>query len=185
MRRALLLALSMIAACGAPAPTPESASEAEPAPEPASEAEPAPEPPPPSGEPRAEERDAVPTDVASALASHGELAFTDGTSVYTMRADNTFEARPIGMSGPTIDGRWRRSDAGDLYEVFGTWGWMNGASRADDFRRLRFAIQPPFQRVPPSELPLTSRPVYQGFFTIDELVAITPAEHEAGLASSR
>jgi hypothetical protein len=180
MRRALALVVSLASACGAGAPAAAPLSEPAPAPV----AEPAPAPvtePAPVAEPAP---DAPPADVASALASRGELSFTDGTLVYTMRADHTFEARPTGMSGPTIDGRWRRSDAGDLYEVFGHWGWLNGASRADDFRRLRVSIRAPFVRADVGPL-WSERIVYRGFFVTDELTPISAAEHEAGLASCR
>ncbi len=116
----------------------------------------------------------------ASLADDGEFRFSDGTTVYTMRSDHSFEAGPVGTSGQTIRGRWCRDE--NRYEVFGHWGWMNGGSRADDFRRLRFDLRPPFVRVPPEELPLHGNStVYRAPFVVDALAPITPAEHEAGL----
>ena len=75
----------------------------------------------------------------STLATRGYFAFSDGSSVYVLRADGTFELTPHGISGRTVTGFWQSDDERNV-TVIGKWGWVNGLSRDDDYRRMAFAV---------------------------------------------
>lgn len=62
------------------------------------------------------------------LRSQGELAFSDGASVYRLLKDHTFKLAPAGMSGRAIEGTWRRKDA--FFVITGRWSWINVSVRA-------------------------------------------------------
>jgi hypothetical protein len=120
----------------------------------------------------------------------GQFVFTYGDSFFVFRKDNTFASVPVnGFNGQTISGRWRRS-ARD-WVVEGRWGFINGVSARDDFRRMVMGIsrvEPTAETTPAQVLwmmpgPVSTGParVYKVSFTIQELVKIGPP---AGMESS-
>lgn len=121
------------------------------------------------------------TTVASSLRASGRFAWTDGTTVFALNADHSFESGPVGMSGRTMQGCWRRVDERHerFYEVVGEMGWINGMSAPGDFRRMQFVLGPPHDRY---EGPLlTGRPVYRSHFLMEEISAITRPQHDAAV----
>src|SRR3954454_13047694 len=63
----------------------------------------------------------------------GRFVFTDGSSYYLLKKDGTFKSGPLGLSGREIEGTWKLKDS--LFVIEGHWGWINGASSKDDYRR--------------------------------------------------
>jgi hypothetical protein len=103
----------------------------------------------------------------------GALVLTDGASYYRFKRDSSFDSGPLnGLSGRTITGRWRQDD--DRFIIEGRFGWLNGLSAVDDYRRMTMRIQ----RIdgPGTGQPLllagTSVRVQRGYYTIDEMVRI-------------
>lgn len=117
----------------------------------------------------------APASVREALTADGVLAFTDGSSVYRIHADGRFALGPRGISGRTVEGTWK-SDDDHVFVITGKWGWVNGLSRDDDYRRMTLAVSVvPGEGPPPGMDGATLAPVYLVF---DELVKITKAEHD-------
>lgn len=120
------------------------------------------------------------------IQGEGQLVFTDGASYYAFRKDGTFESGPVfrdsdgmllpGISGQTIAGRWRHDGHGS-WVIEGRWGWINGASLLNDFRRMvmRFSgverTAEVMRMIPGSDSALS---VYKTYFTIQELVRVAP-----------
>jgi hypothetical protein len=67
----------------------------------------------------------------------GQLAISDGSSVYVFNKDGSFRSDPIGMSGRIITGTWKNEKGG--FRVNGRWGWINGLSH-DDERTMLISI---------------------------------------------
>ena len=123
------------------------------------------------------------------LNARGSFAFSDGSSVYTLYRDGRFELGPVGLSGRTIEGVWQ-SDDDHVFVVFGRWGWINGLSRDDDYRRMTFAVTA-YPSVPPKDLPVQPglapalRPdpaLTETYFVIEELVKIGKPELDRALS---
>ena len=111
------------------------------------------------------------------IATEGCLVFTDGSSLYDFEKNGTFYSEPSGLSGRTITGRWTRQD--NTFTVQGTWGWMNGISKINDFRRLTLTVYPTaaepgkvsrFLWLPPRAK--TPRKIYRCYFVVEELVTV-------------
>ncbi|PKN58791.1 MAG: hypothetical protein CVU56_03765 [Deltaproteobacteria bacterium HGW-Deltaproteobacteria-14] len=116
-----------------------------------------------------------PASVREALTADGVLAFSDGSSVYRIHADGRFALDPLGISGRTVAGTWE-SDDDRVFVVTGKWGWVNGLSRDDDYRRMTLAVSVvPGEGPPPGMDGATLTRVY---LVIEELVKITKAEHD-------
>jgi len=82
----------------------------------------------------------LPPAMTEVLKTKGSYAVSDGSSVYTFRADHTFELRPTGMSGRTIAGVWAEDDG--KIRVTGEWRWVNGASAPGDYRQMVVYVSP-------------------------------------------
>ena len=111
------------------------------------------------------------------IATEGCLVFTDGSSFYDFEKNGTFYSEPSGLSGRTITGHWTRQDS--TFTVQGTWGWVNGFSSINDFRRLTLTVYPiaaepgkisRFLWLPPKSK--TPRKIYRCYFIIEELVRV-------------
>jgi hypothetical protein len=122
----------------------------------------------------------------------GHFVFTDGTSFFYFRKDNTFESGPvIGISGQTISGRWRHPGSSGDWVIEGQWGWINGINVRDDFRRMVMRVssaEPTGETIPasfrflmPTSASTEPARLYKAYFTIQELAKIAPP---AGMASS-
>ena len=124
------------------------------------------------------------TAVRAAIEAKGAFAFSDGASVYVLEKGGTFVLEPVGISGRTIEGSWV-SDDDRIFVVTGRWGWVNGLSRDDDYRRLTFAVT-----AHPAEgkaEPVKTRSgvvVSPAYFVIDELVKTTKAAFDAAKRAS-
>src|SRR5689334_2900227 len=75
------------------------------------------------------------------IQEEGEFVFEDGSSYYLFKKDGTFKSGPLGLSGREIEGTWKQRDA--LFVIEGRWGWMNGASLDNDYKRLTLYISRP------------------------------------------
>ena len=115
----------------------------------------------------------TPLTIPDIIKTDGELAFTDGSSVYRFGHDGEFHMEPLSLSGRAIEGRWTSGSQG-LFLVTGVWTWYNGLSVPDDYRRMTMAVT-----LLPGE-PDTARTVWSGsttrlypvYFTIDEVADI-------------
>lgn len=117
--------------------------------------------------------------VSDIIQNEGQFAFTDSASYYLFRSDGRFESGPLGLSGRTIAGHWKlRRDR--AFEIEGKWGWVNGLSPRDDFRRMTLSLSGPSDPTEPKDLSPVSPPeffkVYKCYFVIDELVKIPKPE---------
>jgi hypothetical protein len=107
----------------------------------------------------------------------GALVLTDGASYYRFKRDGSFDSGPIGLSGRTITGRWRGGEGEFIVE--GRWGWINGQSLRDDYRRMTMrigAIDGPgtIQSLSLSGA-FTPVRVHRGYYIIDDIVRVPPA----------
>lgn len=114
-------------------------------------------------------------EVAQIIKQEGRFVFSDGSSYYQFRKDGTFDSGPRGISGRTIGGGWSIDNNGS-FVVVGKWGWVNGISWENDWRRLTLHISAPdsSKRVSISWIYDTSNPVkvYHCYFLVEELVKI-------------
>lgn len=72
------------------------------------------------------------------IQKEGQFIFTDNASYYRFKKDGSFQSNPIGLSGRTITGHWKLQNSHFIIE--GQWGWLNGLSLLDDFRRMTIGI---------------------------------------------
>jgi hypothetical protein len=72
------------------------------------------------------------------IRENGALVITDGASYYRFNRDSSFDSGPLGISGRVIKGRWRGD--GQPFVIEGQWTWVNGASAADDYRRMTMYV---------------------------------------------
>lgn len=121
--------------------------------------------------------DAVPAptpqrSAADVLAAEGKFSWSDGSTVYTMERDHSFHADPADMSGQTIAGTWTFTDEPSMgnVRVIGRWGWMNGASRSDDYRRMEFHVGDVYAA------PVGEDRLYHPYFVMDSLAPTSAAE---------
>jgi hypothetical protein len=83
------------------------------------------------------------TDPALDLMATG-ITLTDEAFSYCFANDGTFQCSPLGLSGPTLDGRWAiEAHSGKSVVqvvVVAKCGWANGLSSTDSYRRIVFFI---------------------------------------------
>ncbi len=109
-----------------------------------------------------------------AIQEKGSVTISDGSSFYTFRKDGTFDSGPLGFGGRTISGRWRLDESrinNPAFVVDGKWGWINGLSRSDDYRRIVFDIRPGKFRKASVEEDHRCPEIFQCYFLIEELVS--------------
>jgi hypothetical protein len=63
-----------------------------------------------------------------------DICISDGSSLYIFHPNGDFELEPLGLSGRTIQGKWRLHYT--MVQVTGLWSWMNGISADDDYRTM-------------------------------------------------
>jgi hypothetical protein len=112
------------------------------------------------------------------IQQEGRFVFTDGSSYYLFRKDGTFKSGPLGLSGREIEGTWKLKDA--LFVIEGHWGWINGGSSKDDYRRLTLYVSTPEAvetiRYPAAIGSGVGVKVYKSYFEIEELQKIQKPE---------
>ena len=112
------------------------------------------------------------------IEQEGRFVFTDGSSYYLLKKDGTFKSGPLGLSGREITGTWRLKDR--LFVIEGLWGWMNGGSPLDDYRRLTLYVSTPEAvetiRRPSMVDGSADAKVYKTYFEIEELQKIPKPE---------
>jgi hypothetical protein len=99
--------------------------------------------------------------------------FTDGSSTYSFFSDGSFLLEPVGLSGRAVEGVWETEDY-CVFNITGTWTWYNGISAIDDFRQMTICITL-LSDAPDTLESLwqgTDTPVYNVYFTIDEVVPL-------------
>ena len=122
------------------------------------------------------------------IREEGQFVFTDNASYYLLKKDGTFQSGPLGLSGRTITGRWKHQLPG-RFVIEGQWGWVNGLSPRDDFRRMTLVISAAEgfeekQRVSEVDLIGPTR-VYRCYFTVDELIKLPPPVRRARHGDAR
>lgn len=119
------------------------------------------------------------------IRDEGALLLVEGGSFYRFNRDSSFRSGPIGLSGRVITGRWRGGD--DLFIVEGRWGWVNGQSLPDDYRRMTIRIARidgpgTLQSLPLSGV-VNSVRVHSGYYYVDDVVRIPPPASANSAAS--
>lgn len=120
------------------------------------------------------------------IQKEGQFAFSDGASYYLFKKNGVFESGPIGQSGRTIEGHWTAQD--DRFTIEGQWGWVNGISAIDDFRRMTlrvdlFAVEA--KRNIPFFSPNGPKKTYRCYFVVEELVKAPKARVERSSANEQ
>jgi hypothetical protein len=115
----------------------------------------------------------LPRSLNEIVEAEGVFAFSDGSSYYIFRKDGTFGMGPVGLSGRTISGTWRSLDS-PVFEIAGTWSWVNGVSERNDRRRMKIYVAP-VRDLQPSDISAGHHPqgvtkIYSVYFFVDELV---------------
>jgi hypothetical protein len=105
------------------------------------------------------------------IQSEGQFVFTDGSSYYLLKKDGTFKSGPLGLSGREITGTWKAKDS--LFVIEGQWGWVNGLSALNDYRRMTIFVSTPtsvetVKRMSWVEASADVK-VYKCYFIVDEL----------------
>jgi hypothetical protein len=120
---------------------------------------------------------AAPPTVQQIINRDGRFVFSDGSSYYSLEKDGSFHSGPLGMSGRTIDGRWK-PDGSSRFVIEGRWSWLNGLSATNDRRRMAIGVSgllaPAKQGKPLGMLKPVKGPVviHSCYFVIDELVRL-------------
>jgi hypothetical protein len=114
-----------------------------------------------------------PPSVLEIIEEEGQLAFTDGSSTYLFLEDGSFFLEPTTFSGRSIDGQWKLIGTGWM-EITGTWGWYNGISAVDDYRRMTLYINLRSTETEESQLLWRSEDtrMYDVYCIVDELVKL-------------
>ncbi len=119
-----------------------------------------------------------PPDPAIEMKDSG-ITLADGSSSYTFAKDGKFSSGPLGMSGRTLKGSWKIEEhsAGSAAKVVveAKFGWINGLSPNDDYRRIVFFIYSgktvPFER-PDVVVGMLPQQHYKCYWLIDEMTKI-------------
>ena len=110
------------------------------------------------------------------LKSEGTLALCDGNSYFVFSRDGTFHSFPLGLSGRQLDGTWTEKQTNAcIFTVQAKLGWINGASTAEDYRRIVFVVYRGTAQVnawPDYGAVKAPNYLWNGYFMIDELVKI-------------
>jgi hypothetical protein len=112
------------------------------------------------------------------IQKEGQFMFADGSSYFLFKKDSSFESGPLGISGRSITGTWKRAGENSLV-IEGNWSWVNGLSDPNDIRRLTITVYSPFILQPDREsdrAKIRARrypaqtPLYKCYFIVDELM---------------
>ena len=106
-----------------------------------------------------------------------KFIFTDGSSYYLFKKDGSFKSEPLGISGREITGKWKLED--QLFVIQGKWGWINGGSRTDDYRKMTLYVGHPTSSEIAENLLLEDgkpKKIYKCYFEIEELQKIPKAK---------
>lgn len=102
------------------------------------------------------------------IEKEGYLSISDGSSIYIFQKDGSFSLRPLGMSGRTIEGKWKKGNEDERsFLVEGRWTWINGASLNNDERIMKLWIFPLSGEK--ETVGYDNYSVYKCYFLIDEL----------------
>ena len=112
------------------------------------------------------------------IQQEARFVFTDGSSYYLFKKDGTFKSGPLGLSGREIEGTWKLKDT--LFVIEGHWGWINGGSSRDDYRRLTLYVSTPEAVETTKQLSMADGSpglkVYKTYFEIEDLQKIPKPE---------
>ena len=118
----------------------------------------------------------------AAIEKFGNLTVSDGSSYFTFNKDGTFRSGPLGDSGRTFEGRWKKTGRGGFTAV-AKMGWDNGVQPQDEYRRIVILISG-FVKLLAGEkskaFHVGSGQLFDGCFMIDEMVRIAKSEYEKG-----
>jgi hypothetical protein len=83
------------------------------------------------------------------------------------------------FSGRTIKGKWTTED-GRKFVIIGKWGWLNGVSKVDDYRKLTLSVT--LRSEQPDGVENAGYPkrmkVWPVYFTVEELKTIPKEEYD-------
>lgn len=117
----------------------------------------------------------------------GQLAISDGSSVYIFSKDGSFRSVPHGMSGRTIKGTWKKENEG--FRINGVWSWINGAVSRNDERTMLMNIGSLSDELQEIRVPFSGEKtgklsIRQGYFIIQELEKVK-ANHSVERPAAR
>ena len=119
----------------------------------------------------------TPASAQQIIEKENQFAFTDNSSYYLFHKNHTFESGPVGESGRHIKGTWKTPNHQEgAFVIEGQWGWINGTSKPNDFRRMTLTVYPhgiePEVKGNVSAFLAASPKIYRCYFVINELVPI-------------
>lgn len=120
----------------------------------------------------------TPPSVASIIEAEGVFALSDGSSTFRLHRGGTFVMEPVGISGQTVKGVWKLTDLGH-FVIVGKWGWVNGLSMPNDYRRMKLYIS--YHGGEPKALPRGSIKAHPCYFLIQEMVKVDKATYDAAM----
>lgn len=116
------------------------------------------------------------------IKDEGRFIFTDDHSYYLFKKDGTFRFAPLGLSGRVITGTWKSQ--GNLFVIQGQWGWVNGLSIQDDFRKMVLYISNPNSSETVERLSFDfgslNVKIYKCYFLVEELQKIPKLQQTSG-----
>src|SRR4051812_29361738 len=116
---------------------------------------------------------------AQIIKEEGQIIVADNSSYYLFKADGSFESGPLGLSGRTIDGRWKQRYM-NHFVIEGKWEWINGLSPKEDYRRMTLIIGAAhgFEQKESVSAATHAEPgrVYNCYLLVEELVTLQQSE---------
>ena len=119
--------------------------------------------------------------IAPIIAKEGVFAVSDGSSTFQLHKGGKFTMEPVGMSGRTVEGFWTQTDDSH-FVITGKWGWVNGLSRNDDYRRMELYIS--YHGGDAKTLDRGVVRVHPAYVLIDALVKVDKAAFDKARAAS-
>ena len=116
-------------------------------------------------------------DPAKTIETEGSITLTDGSSYYTFSKGGDFISGPIGFSGRELQGQWKLSASAppEEFTVTAKYGWVNGASADNEYRKIVFHIYPGQMR-PFRDHMVPAMQEFAAYFLIEEFVKIPKPE---------
>ena len=110
-----------------------------------------------------------------AIEQFGAITIGDGSSFFTFSKDGSFNSGPLGMSGRTMKGYWFKDEDG-MFVVTAKFGWINGLSLDEQYRRIVFRISHVSRHVKEGKTPHVAEPDFDSYFLINEMITIPKPE---------
>lgn len=111
-----------------------------------------------------------------AIEQFGAITIGDGSSFFSFAKDGSFNSGPLGQSGRTMKGYWSKDEDG-RFVVTAKFGWINGLSLDEQYRRIVFRISHVSKNAKKGiTSPWTAEPDFDSYFLIEEMTTIPKPE---------